>query len=241
MLEKAKHIWRQSRLVQILKGPNRTKILIGGAAALLLLDGWLYLWHRANHRVPLLWRFHRMHHADPAMDVTTATRFHLGEHLGASVLRLGLIPLFGVDLSFPGYLIALAIVYAAVGTLVAHAIGKPLIPLQFRQQRYESDFRFAIARVTDHAESVALMAGERIQTPLRRVLYLGSAREGTGHFWRQRLTAVANVPLVIAFVVTIVSVAGRPYPVVVARLGSPLGSGIRHRSTSSLPERWRLK
>jgi succinate dehydrogenase / fumarate reductase membrane anchor subunit len=67
-----------------------------------------------------------------------------------------------------------------------------------------------------------MTAGERIQTPLRRVLYLGSAREGTGHFWRQRLTAVANVPLVIAFVIVIASVVGRPYPVVVDRLGSPL-------------------
>jgi hypothetical protein len=33
-------------------------------AALLLLDGWTYLWHRANHTVPLLWRFHRTHHSD---------------------------------------------------------------------------------------------------------------------------------------------------------------------------------
>lgn len=66
-------------------------------AAVLLLDGWLYAWHRLNHRVPLLWRFHRMHHADADMDVTTATRFHLGEHLGAATLRLGLIPLFGVN------------------------------------------------------------------------------------------------------------------------------------------------
>lgn len=66
-------------------------------AAVLLLDGWLYAWHRLNHGVPLLWRFHRMHHADPEMDVTTATRFHLGEHLGAATLRLGLIPLFGVS------------------------------------------------------------------------------------------------------------------------------------------------
>ena len=73
------------------------------------------------------------------------------------------LPLFGVDLSFPGYLIVLAIGYAALGTLIAHAIGKPLIPLQFRQQRYESDFRFAIARVTDHAESVALMGGEKVE------------------------------------------------------------------------------
>ncbi|MCC6888268.1 MAG: ABC transporter ATP-binding protein/permease [Hyphomicrobiales bacterium] len=74
------------------------------------------------------------------------------------------MPLFGVDLSFPGYLIVLAIGYAALGTLIAHAIGKPLIPLQFRQQRYESDFRFAIARVTDHAESVALMGGEKVES-----------------------------------------------------------------------------
>lgn len=64
--------------------------------AILLLDGWLYVWHRLNHRLPLLWRFHRMHHSDGAMDVTTATRFHIGEHLGAGILRLGLIPLFGV-------------------------------------------------------------------------------------------------------------------------------------------------
>lgn len=67
--------------------------------ALVLLDAWSYLWHRANHFVPFLWRFHRMHHSDPAMDVTTATRFHLGEHLGASVLRLALIPLLGLELA----------------------------------------------------------------------------------------------------------------------------------------------
>src|SRR5262245_52549342 len=56
--------------------------------ALVLLDGWMYVWHRANHTIPLLWRFHRMHHSDLHMDVTTATRFHIGEHLGAAVLRL---------------------------------------------------------------------------------------------------------------------------------------------------------
>ena len=64
--------------------------------ALALLDGWLYLWHRANHRFPLLWRFHRMHHSDAAMDVTSATRFHLGEQILSATLRLALIPLLGV-------------------------------------------------------------------------------------------------------------------------------------------------
>jgi sterol desaturase/sphingolipid hydroxylase (fatty acid hydroxylase superfamily) len=65
--------------------------------ALVLLDGWMYVWHRANHAVPVLWRFHRTHHSDTHMDVTTATRFHLGEHVGSSVLRLGLIPLLGFE------------------------------------------------------------------------------------------------------------------------------------------------
>src|SRR5690606_9675421 len=53
-------------------------------------------WHWLNHRVPLLWRFHRMHHSDREMDVTSATRFHLGEHLASATLRLAIIPLFGV-------------------------------------------------------------------------------------------------------------------------------------------------
>jgi sterol desaturase/sphingolipid hydroxylase (fatty acid hydroxylase superfamily) len=66
--------------------------------ALLLLDGWMYLWHRANHRFPQLWRFHRVHHSDPALDVTSAVRFHAGEILISSVLRLALIPLLGVSL-----------------------------------------------------------------------------------------------------------------------------------------------
>src|SRR5256885_17251711 len=66
--------------------------------AILLLDGGMYLWHRANHRLPLLWRFHRVHHSDPALDVTSAVRFHTGEILISSVLRLALIPLLGVSL-----------------------------------------------------------------------------------------------------------------------------------------------
>jgi sterol desaturase/sphingolipid hydroxylase (fatty acid hydroxylase superfamily) len=72
-------------------GPSRFVL------ALVLLDGWLYVWHRANHVIPILWRFHRMHHSDRHMDVTTATRFHLGEHVGSSVLKLGLIPLLGLE------------------------------------------------------------------------------------------------------------------------------------------------
>jgi putative ATP-binding cassette transporter len=73
------------------------------------------------------------------------------------------MPLFGIDFAFPGYLIVFALAYAGIGTLVTHLIGWRLIGLQFNQQRYESDFRFAIARVTDNAEPVALMGGEPVE------------------------------------------------------------------------------
>jgi len=66
--------------------------------AFLMLDCWIYWWHRANHRIPFLWRFHRMHHSDPWMDVTTARRFHPGEILFSSMLRLPLIFVLGIHL-----------------------------------------------------------------------------------------------------------------------------------------------
>ena len=66
------------------------------------------------------------------------------------------------------------------------------------------------------------MAVGKMSTPLARVRGLGAARSGTGHFWRQRLTAVANVPLTIAFVLIVVSLLGRNYPAVKQILGSPL-------------------
>jgi succinate dehydrogenase / fumarate reductase, membrane anchor subunit len=66
------------------------------------------------------------------------------------------------------------------------------------------------------------MAVGKMSTPLARVLGLGSAKSGTEYFWRQRLTAVANVPLTIAFVVIVVGLLGRNHAAVVQILGSPL-------------------
>ena len=66
--------------------------------AVLFFDLWMYAWHRANHRIPLLWRFHRMHHSDPAMDVSTGLRFHPGEMFLSSVARLAVLPILGISL-----------------------------------------------------------------------------------------------------------------------------------------------
>jgi sterol desaturase/sphingolipid hydroxylase (fatty acid hydroxylase superfamily) len=62
----------------------------------LLLDWTVYVWHRLNHRVPLLWRFHVVHHTDLDLDVSTAFRFHAGELLLSVVWRSAQIAVLGV-------------------------------------------------------------------------------------------------------------------------------------------------
>ena len=60
-----------------------------------------------------------------------------------------------------------------------------------------------------------------MRTPLGKVRGLGSAKEGTEHFWRQRLTAVANIPLMLFFVGFLVIYNGAPYAEVVSALSHP--------------------
>lgn len=71
--------------------------------------------------------------------------------------------LFGKAVNIPGYLVWAALIYAAVGTAFTHLIGRPLIPLNFLQQRYEADFRFNLVRVRENSEQVALLDGERAE------------------------------------------------------------------------------
>jgi len=66
--------------------------------AFVFFDLWMYAWHRMNHQLKLLWRFHRVHHSDTEMDVTTALRFHPGEIVLSSLARLAIIPLLGLDI-----------------------------------------------------------------------------------------------------------------------------------------------
>lgn len=85
-----------------------------------------------------------------------------------AVILIGLsattpMPLFGFDLAFPGYLLMIALVYASLGTLFAHLVGRRLIHLNFQQQRREADLRYATARVTDHSEQVALLKAEAVE------------------------------------------------------------------------------
>lgn len=80
----------------------RPDALRGGWAMLadiLLLDFLIYWWHRANHELPLLWRFHAVHHLDRFLDATSAVRFHFGEVLLSALARAAIIMLFDIPLA----------------------------------------------------------------------------------------------------------------------------------------------
>jgi putative ATP-binding cassette transporter len=68
--------------------------------------------------------------------------------------------LFGTSFVIPGYLVWAALLYAMVGTALTHLIGWPLVGLNFRQQRFEADFRFNLVRVRENSEQIALLRGE---------------------------------------------------------------------------------
>ena len=58
-----------------------------GLIAFLILDYGNYVWHILNHKLPILWRFHLVHHTDHDLDITTAFRFHFGELIGSVFFR----------------------------------------------------------------------------------------------------------------------------------------------------------
>jgi len=85
----------------------------GLALDVLMLDFWIYWWHRANHAAPLLWRFHEVHHLDRFLDTSSAVRFHFGEVLASAAVRAVVIVLLGIPfttvIAFEGLVLIAAI------------------------------------------------------------------------------------------------------------------------------------
>jgi sterol desaturase/sphingolipid hydroxylase (fatty acid hydroxylase superfamily) len=72
---------------------------LGLAFDLILLDFLIYWWHRANHEIPFLWRFHEVHHLDEHLDTTSAVRFHFGEVFLSAAARACFILAFDIPLA----------------------------------------------------------------------------------------------------------------------------------------------
>jgi vitamin B12/bleomycin/antimicrobial peptide transport system ATP-binding/permease protein len=65
--------------------------------------------------------------------------------------------------AIPGFMFWIAVVYAFIGSWIAHKIGRPLIGLDFTQQRYEADYRYSLVRLRENSEGVALYKGEALE------------------------------------------------------------------------------
>ena len=75
------------------------------------------------------------------------------------------------DAVVPGFLVWLVITYAVVGTWLTHIVGRPLIGLDFRQEKVEADFRFSLARNRIFSEQIALLRGERAEASRLATLF----------------------------------------------------------------------
>jgi putative ATP-binding cassette transporter len=84
----------------------------------------------------------------------------LGSFIGILWSVSGSLAIPGTAISIPGYMVWAALLYSIVGTWLTHVVGRPLIRLNFDQQRFEADFRFGLVRVRESAEGIALYRGE---------------------------------------------------------------------------------
>jgi len=73
------------------------------------------------------------------------------------------LSLFGSTYSVPGSMVWIALAYCAAGTIITHYIGRPLIGLNYQQQRFEADFRHHLVRVREYSEAIALDRGEHVE------------------------------------------------------------------------------
>jgi len=69
----------------------------------------------------------------------------------------------GTSFNIPGFMVWMAVLYCAAGSIITHYIGRPQIRLNFLQQRYEADFRHHLVRVREYSESIALDKGETVE------------------------------------------------------------------------------
>ncbi len=166
-----------------------------------LLDSWV--WRGRHHQVTYLAGDHDNPDGRIAEDIriATETAIELGLSLSYCVLllvtfagilwRLSGAPalsLAGHTVVVPGYLVYVAVFYAAAGTTIATLLGQPLVRSTNRRQGFEADFRFGLARVRENAQDIALLHGEPEERG-RLLALLDGVRGG----WDRQTLALSNV------------------------------------------------
>ncbi|HYX00748.1 MAG TPA: ABC transporter ATP-binding protein/permease [Reyranella sp.] len=119
---------------------------------------------------------------------------------------LSLAPI-GLDFTVPGYMAWVCLIYAVVGTFLANLVGRRLIPLNYQRQRYEANFRFALVRVRENAEGIALYRGEQREADLLNLRFADVFANGWKVLFTQAQLAFyqsgyAQLAIVFPYVVT---------------------------------------
>ncbi len=109
-------MWAQDRHVGLLNWLSLPTLAVW-IATFLLMDYAYWWWHWANHMIPLLWRFHNVHHTDLDLDVSTAARFHFGE----MVFSIGFLALAVVAFGIPPVMLLVFFLCLEVATLFHHS------------------------------------------------------------------------------------------------------------------------
>ncbi|MGF7079121.1 sterol desaturase family protein [Mucilaginibacter sp. UYCu711] len=80
-------------------GFSKLPVLVSLILQIIIIDLFVYWWHRINHAIPLLWMFHKFHHEDESMNSTTAVRFHTVELFFAVIVKALVFPFIGITVS----------------------------------------------------------------------------------------------------------------------------------------------
>ena len=116
----------------------------------------------------------------------------------------GALEVAGIEI--PGYMFWVAVIYAIVGTWLTHVIGKPLVLLNFNQQRFEADFRFSLVRLRENSEGVALYRGEAGESASFRARFANVVANWWGIMKKQKqlvwfTSLYAQVAIIFPFIV----------------------------------------
>lgn len=163
-----------------------------GIISFLIFDYSNYLWHILNHRIPLLWRFHLVHHTDLDLDITTATRFHFGELIGSVFFRGAFVFITGAS---PLLIIVYEIIFEAA-TMFHHSNTK--LPLNFERAlnkimvtpRMHGIHHSVIKNEADSNYSVILSVWDRIHMTAKLNIHQSEVTIGVPAYYdKQELTA----------------------------------------------------
>ncbi|MDZ4809747.1 MAG: sterol desaturase family protein [Bacteroidota bacterium] len=172
-----------------------TQGLLKVVIAFVLLDYSNYIWHILLHKLPILWRFHIVHHSDLDLDITTAFRFHFGEMIGSIFFRGLAIILISAS---PVMVLIYEIIFEAA-TQFHHSNTK--IPVQFEKMlnylivtpRMHGIHHSMIKKETDSNYSIIFSFWDRLHKTVRLNIPQHEIVTGVPHYADERELTIGNL------------------------------------------------